>query len=146
MSENIEKLEEIYQQTRLDYFVMAICHLMNIGWEKAEKITDKQLEKCEGNSMMTTDFVVWINKTAREIAKCCEPSGLIAFCAYHDIFDIKSYFEDARENKIRLAIDAINDLDSHYEVDGDDLTYKLEDYLSDVHDEVEREKAAELFD
>lgn len=133
----MEKLEELYQNTRLDHFVMAISHLMNIGWQKAESITDEQLERCRGNGIMTKDFVIELNKTTREIAKCCEPSELICFCMYHDIFDTNLYFDDARENKIKLAIEAIDDLNDEYEINDNDLSYVLENYLAEVNDKKE---------
>ena len=138
MNENIKKLEEIYSNTRLDYFVMAISHLMDIGWSKAELITDEQLEQAEGNGFMTKEFVVWINKTAREIAKACEPSELICFCQYHDLFDTNCY-EDARQKKIELAKEAIDDLSDEYEIDTD-LGYDLDNFLCDVEKAMDKEE------
>ncbi len=131
----IIELEELYEETRLDHFVMAISHLMDIGWSTAESITDKQLESCRGNSLMTKDFVVWINKTAREIAKNYEPAAVIAFCAYHDIFDT-NIFADARENKVRLAIDAIDDLNDEYGLENN-LPDTLGNYLGAVAEAAE---------
>lgn len=130
-SEDMKKLEELYRKTRLDYFVMAISHLMHIGWGTAEEITDEQIENCEGNGFMTKEFVMELNRTAREIARSCEPSGLICFCEYKGIFDTGSYFEDAREKTVEKAIEAIRDLNDEYELDNE-LDYKLERYLAKV--------------
>ena len=136
MSEKMQKLEEIFKNTRLDWFVMAISHLMMLGWNTAKEITDEQIEAAEGNGLMSKEFVVWINKTAREIAKSCDPSQLVIFCMHHEIYATDTYYDDARQKKIEHAIDAINDLNGEFELDNDDLPYVLETYLADVDDAI----------
>lgn len=74
-----EKIKEIYDGTRLDIFNMAVAHLMGIGWSKAEKITDEEIEAIEmpEHSIFTTGFARDLNRKAREIAQACSPVELI---------------------------------------------------------------------
>lgn len=80
------ELKKIYRETRVDYFNMAICHLMNIGFLNAEKITDEEIASVEGNGLMTKEFCEWIMKTAREIAKVSNLVELIQLCMAEDIY------------------------------------------------------------
>ena len=80
------EVKEIYNRERLDYFVMAISHLMDIGFRNAQKITDEQIKEVEGNGFMTKEFCEWLLTTAREIANACHPSELIQLCQANDVF------------------------------------------------------------
>ena len=86
-----EKIKKIYDGTRLDIFVMAVTHLMNIGWNIAENITDKQIDNVEGNGLMTKEFCQELVKIAREIATTCNPVELIMFCQVEKLFDTKGF-------------------------------------------------------
>ena len=86
------KLKKIYDETRLDVFSMAITHLLDIGFRQAEKITDDDIAKMEGNGLMTQDFVQDLVRLSREIAQSCEnPVNLSQFCQAEKVFDIKFY-------------------------------------------------------
>lgn len=88
-----KKLMEMINEHGLDRFVMAICHLMDIGWREANKITDEDIEaiKMPDNSIMTTEFVQELNSMAREIAKSCQPSDIIKFCELEKPFDTRGF-------------------------------------------------------
>ena len=88
-----KNLKAIYDKTRLDVFSMAIAHLLDIGFRQAEKITDDDIAKMEGNGLMTQSFVQTLVKLSREIAQACDnnPVELIQFCMAEEIFDIRWY-------------------------------------------------------
>ena len=94
------EVKKIYGKERLDYFVMVISYLMDIGFRNAAEITDKDIEEVEGNGLMTKNFCQELMKSAREIAKCCEPSELIQLCQAEDIFDVR--FSAGKINRYRL--------------------------------------------
>jgi len=99
------ELKRFYDKTRIDYFVMAVTHLMDIGWRNAEKITDDDIEKCEGNGLMTKDFVQWIQRTARELTRIADgPVELIQFCEAQDVFDIQNYAETANRSTLEQVV------------------------------------------
>jgi len=81
-------IETIYDNNRLDMFVMAVSHLMDIGFRNAVKIKDKDIAALEGNGLMTQSFVQDLVKLSREISLACSsPTELIVFCNKHEIFD-----------------------------------------------------------
>ena len=86
-----EKIKEIYDGTRLDIFVMATSHLLDIGWRTAEQITDEELEKVKGNGLMTADFCRELCRIARDIAKASNPVEFIQFCRVEKLFDTKGF-------------------------------------------------------
>ena len=86
-----EKIKEIYDRTRLDIFIMAATHLMHIGWDVAGKITDKQIDKVEGNGLMTKEFCQELVRIARDIAKACNAVEFIQFCQVEKLFDTKGF-------------------------------------------------------
>lgn len=85
MYENIKK---IYKSMRLDYFVMAITYLMDIGYRNAKEITDEEIQNAEGNFLMTKDFCQFLMKTARQIATECEITDVYQLCQVEDVFAI----------------------------------------------------------
>ena len=86
-----EKINEIYDSTRLDIFVMATTHLLDLGWRQAAEITDKDLESVKGNGLMTEDFCRELCRIARDIAKACNPVEFIQFCQVEKLFDTKVF-------------------------------------------------------
>ena len=90
----------IYDTTRLDMFVLAISHLMDIGFRNAAQITDEDIEATEGNGIMTQSFCQELNRMAREIANCCEPSELVQLCQAEDVFDVKFSAEKIGRNRL----------------------------------------------
>lgn len=47
-------------------FPMIVPYLMDIGWRTAEKITDEDIEKMEGNGLMTKDFCQHLCSSERD--------------------------------------------------------------------------------
>lgn len=85
----MEKIQEIYDKTRLDMFVMAVSHLMDIGYRQAIEITDDDISKIkmDDNAFMTTEFCKELVMLARDLALASKtPSSLMKFCAEHEIF------------------------------------------------------------
>ena len=84
----MNKLEQIYNANRLDFFAMAVSHLLDIGFRAAEKVTEEDIEKMEGNALMTKSFVQQLMRLSKEIAEACDhPTRLIQFCQKHEIFE-----------------------------------------------------------
>ena len=91
-------LKKIYDSTRLDFFTMAVTHLVDIGFRAAEKITDDDIETLEENGLMTKEFVQDLVRLSRELAQTCEnPSELIQFCQAIELFDTKWYTGEDNE-------------------------------------------------
>ena len=88
-----EKIKEIFDGTRLDFFSMAVAHLMDIGWREAESMTDEEIEEIEmpEHSIFTTEFARDLNRKAREIAKACSPVEFIQFCQVEKLYDTKGF-------------------------------------------------------
>ena len=110
MSKTYTELKKIKDSTRLDYFVMAISYILDIGYDRASKITENDIANAEGNGLMPKEFVQWIMQTARQITEAVE-SGveIVQFCMAEDIFEI-GYFADklsrqAMEHMLRSRID-----------------------------------------
>lgn len=83
-------IEKIYNNTRLDVFIMASTHLMDIGWNEAEQITDEDIEtKVEGNGLMTKEFCQELVRIARDIAKAGSPVEFIQLCQVEKLYDTK---------------------------------------------------------
>ena len=94
------EVKKIYDKTRLDVFVMAIAHLMNIGFLTASQITDEDIEKVEGNGFMTKEYCQELNKIASEIAKNCTPSEFIQLCEAVEPFEVPEKLSRGRMEKI----------------------------------------------
>jgi len=135
------KLKAIYDKTRLDVFSMAVAHLLDIGFRQAEKITDDDIAKMEGNGLMTQSFVQTLVKLSREIAQSCDnnPVELIQFCMTEEVFDIRWYANKPTYKDLVSYIDNAIDMlrtDGYTDddmcenwfgiEDGDDRKYLLE--------------------
>ena len=82
------ELKAIYDETRLDYFVMASTHLMNIGWDRALALTDKEIANVKSESnIMTDDFCQYLCKLAREIARVSSPVEFVQLCQVVKLYD-----------------------------------------------------------
>lgn len=88
-----EKLKEMMDKKGIDIFMMGVCHLLDIGWRKASKITDEDIEaiKMPENSIMTTGFVQDLTRLAREIAQTCSSVDLIKFMEVEKPYDVKGF-------------------------------------------------------
>ncbi len=135
MSKAYEELLKISNECRLDYFVMAISYLFDIGYIQASGITDKQIEDAEPNGLMKKDFVEWLMKTARRITEVTECSAdVIQFCMAEDVFDTKYFagkpgrgdLEEMIRNRIEYEPKNISD--------EEDAEYFEERYGCDIED------------
>lgn len=89
-----KELKKIYDNNRLDVFVMAVGNLLDKGYDTVIKITDDDISKIKmsENSLMTTGFAQALTKLTRDIANNCDSVvEIIQFCAKEKIFDIKYY-------------------------------------------------------
>jgi len=90
-------IENIYKNTRLDAFLMASSHLMDIGWRRAVQMTDEQIAQVEGNGLMTAEFCQMLCRVARDIAKAGSPVEFIQFCQVNELYDTS--FIEGEENE-----------------------------------------------
>lgn len=127
-----DEIKKIYNRERLDIFVMAITHLMNIGWETAEQISDLQIAVTEGNGLMTKEFCQNLNRLTREIALCCQPHELVQLCEAEEIFDIQFKPNKVSRNKLESAlVEAINQKLYHENISLEDVA---EEFGLDLED------------
>ncbi len=110
-------IQTIFRNCRLDHFCMAVAHLLNIGWQAAQQISDKDFEKFEDRGIMTKEFQISLCEWARMIAWNCTPTELICFCEYQGIFDTCSYFSDGKIKTLEKAIKIVEDCNFDYETD-----------------------------
>ena len=100
-----EKIKEIYNQQRVDYFAMACSYYFQIGHSSAWDISEEDIAKAEENGLMTKEFVQNLMKTARDIAKASESSiDLVQFCMAEDIFDVRLYANKIPRYKLEEMI------------------------------------------
>jgi hypothetical protein len=84
-------IKAIYERERRDIFSMATTHLMDIGYRKATEITDEEIEELDGNGLMTKEFVQYLVRLTRELAKASTPVELIIFCQVVELYDVSTY-------------------------------------------------------
>jgi hypothetical protein len=87
-------IKKIYKNTRLDMFIMASSHLMWIGWETAQKMTDEQISEVKGNGLMTTEFCQELCKIARDIANSCSPTEFVQLAQIVELYSIEGLEEE----------------------------------------------------
>ncbi len=134
-----EKLEKVYEKYRLDYFIMAVSHLLDRGFRTVLEMTDEEIEamKYEPQTkegvidLMTEDFIKWIWRTAKEIAVASDkqPVNLITFCQSIDLFDTNHF--DGKPNKTRME---------------EMLNSRIENERYGFNDKDDVEKLCELYD
>ena len=101
------KILEIKNSCRLDYFVMACSYYFDIGYSGAKEITERAIQKAEGNGLMTKECVQWIMKTAKRIAEISEgPIDLVQFCMAEDIFETQYYAGKLSRGRLEEIIQA----------------------------------------
>lgn len=84
------EMKAVYDNTRLDHFIMASTHLMNIGWDKALEMTDEDIVNVKSSSnIMTDDFCQYLCEKAREIARAGSPVEFIQLCEVVKLYDTK---------------------------------------------------------
>ena len=133
-------LKAIYDSERFDVFVMSVSYLMSIGFDAAEKITDKQIASIEEQPWATAEFLQKIVSNAREIAIACgnNPVELIQFCMVENVFDTEYYCPDKShtiswDRMCELATNAIWAYynESEYPEDFTNAGIDLDDYEID---------------
>jgi len=83
-----KEIKTIYDRSRLDFFVMAVGHLLDIGFNNAKEITDEQIATIKDQEWATAGFLQELVTTSREIANACKsPVELIQFCMAENVFD-----------------------------------------------------------
>ena len=86
------ELKKIYNNTRYDVFAMAVTYLIDVGYRTVVNLQDEDIDKMEGNGLMTADFVRCLVKKAREIAQTLDtPREIITFCQAEEVFDAIFY-------------------------------------------------------
>ncbi len=96
----METLNKLYKENRTEYFGMAATYLLQIGFDQARKITDKQLERTleklkkedeesGGLSIITPELNIWIMKTAREIAQAVSEVQFMQWLIVNKPYDTK---------------------------------------------------------
>ena len=91
-------LKTIYDRNRLDFFAMAVSHLLDIGFNNAKDITDDQIATIKDQGWATAGFLQELVTTSREIANACNsPVELIQFCMAEEVFDVEFYAPKKRK-------------------------------------------------
>ena len=140
-------LKTIYDRNRLDFFVMAVSHLLDIGFNNAKDITDDQIATIKDQGWATAGFLQELVTTSREIANACNsPVELIQFCMAEEVFDVEFYAPKKRKiSDIRMreiaeravmclcneetVEDLVNEVDlTPEEIDYFGIDYEEEDY------------------
>ena len=140
-------LKTIYDRNRLDFFAMAVSHLLDIGFNNAKDITDDQIATIKDQGWATAGFLQELVTTSREIANACNsPVELIQFCMAEEVFDVEFYAPKKRKiSDIRMreiaeravmclcneetVEDLVNEVDlTPEEIDYFGIDYEEEDY------------------
>lgn len=89
---------------------MVFTYLMDKGIENIKEITDEQIEKMEGNGLMTQQFVQSLVRCARRICNECEWIEIIEFIRLHlwctpTVHDVYLYKEDFTKETFAELLD-----------------------------------------
>ena len=115
MNKSYEKLMEIKNSCRFDYFVMAVSHYLDIGHRNALRITESEIKSVEGNDMMSKDFCEWLMETAKKIADSVDSAvEVVQFCMVEDIFDTRYYAGKLSRGELEKMVQ----YQLNYEIDG----------------------------
>lgn len=127
-------LRAVYDRNSKDIFVMAVSHLLDIGFKAAKSITDEQIATIKDQGWATDKFLQNLVKLSREIANACESNvELIQFCVVEDVFDTEFYAGKYRISWERMseiatrAIDAVVDGNDYWEEDLEDVDFTNEE-------------------
>lgn len=91
---------------------MVFVYLMDKGIENIKEITDEQIEKMEGNGLMTQRFVQSLVRCARRICNECKWIEIIEFIRLHlwcppVVHDIYLYREDYTEETFAELLNSL---------------------------------------
>lgn len=85
-------LKKIYDDTRLDILAMALTYIMDKGWSNVKEFDDKEIDKLDGNGLMTKGFVQALVKLARDLCNASEnPTELFQFADSVGVYET-TYF------------------------------------------------------
>ena len=88
----MERLNKLWKEQG-PYGLMAITYLLEIGFRKASKLTDKEIQKVKDetpdNSILSGDFNEWIMQTARDIANEVTEVQLLQWVQVNKPYDTK---------------------------------------------------------
>lgn len=92
---------------------MVFAYLMDKGIENIREITDEQIEKIEGNGLMTQRFVQSLVRCTRRICNECEWIEIIEFIRLHlwctpKVHDVYLYREDYTEETFADLLDHLD--------------------------------------
>ena len=92
---------------------MVFTYLMDKGIENIKEITDEQIEKMEGNGLMTQQFVQSLVRCARRICNECEWIEIIEFIRLHlwctpTVHDVYLYKEDFTKETFAELLDDLD--------------------------------------
>jgi hypothetical protein len=85
-SANCSKLESILKEVDVPYFVMAVSHLLDVGYrhmtEENVKETIEGIKKQDDtDAIMTNDFMVFLVETSYKISQAASPLVLAKFAS-----------------------------------------------------------------
>lgn len=92
---------------------VVFAYLMDNGIENIKEITDEQIEKMEGNGLMTQQFVQSLVRCAKRICNECEWIEIIKFIRLHlwctpKVHDVYLYKEDFTEKTFAELLDHLD--------------------------------------
>lgn len=92
---------------------MVFTYLMDKGIENIKEITDEQIEKMEGNGLMTQQFVQSLVRCVRRICNECEWIEIIEFIRLHlwctpTVHDVYLYKEDFTKETFAELLDDLD--------------------------------------
>ena len=98
-----EKLNKVYNETRLDLFCMAVGYVIDKGVEYVSQFEDKDIDELKGTPMMTDGFVQSLVRTARDIAKATNTGiELVQFCDAKGVFEVEHYTNGEKYGRTTL--------------------------------------------
>ena len=118
-----KELNKLYEE-KGPYFMMALAHLLDHGFNKVMAMTDEQIAVQKGNELMTDEFVQELNRLTRDIARASNgsPMQLISFCTEKEL---GCNFEIPRPRLEEIASQAI----SYLSENGELLDFEEDKYI-----------------
>lgn len=83
----MENLNNIFDKVGRIWFTMTASYLVDIGFRRASKLSDEEIESVEDQSWITAEGQKTMMETARQISKESSPVEFIQFCMAKEIFE-----------------------------------------------------------
>ena len=80
-----EELNKLYNKNTV-LFMVSVTHLLDIGFNRAQQIQDKDIESLKGNGIMTKQYVQDLVRLTREIANTVTPTELMQWMQTAELF------------------------------------------------------------